>query len=222
MGSLLCECKECFPEKPNSQIIFSSKIKKSSINNNNNTNTNNNNNNISDLYTSHRNTMFENKIDDDKKNNIDEYENDDLAIIELINEMRKKPDEFRESMDRKNNINEEFEKIAEEEKEVSDLLYNENLIKEIRNIMYSNKNVDLYNIKNTIIKDNSGGSIDKFFYFENIVIKDEEVEENVWKFLENNREEIRNILQIYTNTSIVTVPYGNEQKKTYYFFYSFK
>ena len=51
--------------------------------------------------------------------------------------------------------------------------------------------------------------------------KNDSVEENVWKVLEENSDNVYDILKKYEEIIIVTIPISEQKIITYYFFYNF-
>jgi hypothetical protein len=209
MGDLLCFCKNLSGADPGNTNF--SKIK-------DNPNINKN---ESNLNTSHKNIPFENKIDDNQKNNINLYQKEDFETINKINNMRMSPEDYNRASNEKDNVNDIFEALGNENNNKVKLNYNTDLIKKIRNYIYSNQTFEQNSIKN-IICDVTKKSINKFYINENIDKKNEEVEKKIINLFENNDKDMKNILTDYSDIVIVTVPYGDNDKKTYYILYSLK
>ena len=257
MGELICiECKKCIGIENNNEIQMNG-INRSTNNNNNNLNSINKNesfrqtnvnenfdskiNNIdNNSYKDNNNDNYNNDINNNYNgNNInkdnneieDIYENADNDKLIFINKMISCPDDYqRTASERKNDINEHFEKRIEERDQnneyVNVMNTDKKLRKLVRDYFLDKKNNDKSNdekekdIEN-IIKKNTNKNINLKLFLQIICKKDVSVEENVWRVLEENPDKVYNILKSYEEIIIVTLPINDKNIITYYFFYNF-
>ena len=259
MGDIICiECKKCIGEE-NSNELRMSGINRSTNNNNNNlnslkknesfrqTNVNDNfdskiNNIDNNAYKDNNNDNYNNDINNNNNNNgnninkdnneiEDIYENADNDKLVLINNMISCPEDYqRTASERKNDINEHFEKRIDEREQYNEYVNvintDKNLRKLVRDYFLDKKNNDKSNdekekdIEN-IIKKNTNKNITLKLFLQIICEKDVNVEENVWRVLEENPDKVYNILKSYEEIIIVTLPINDKNIITYYFFYNF-
>ena len=190
---------------------------------------NNNDNYNNDINNNNNNNG--NNINKDNNEIEDIYENADNDKLVLINNMISCPEDYqRTASERKNDINEPFEKRIDEREQnneyVNVINTDKNLRKLVRDYFLDKKNNDKSNdekekdIEN-IIKKNTNKNITLKLFLQIICEKDVNVEENVWRVLEENPDKVYNILKSYEEIIIVTLPINDKNIITYYFFYNF-
>ena len=247
MGEICCsQCKNCLEEENKNQIITqcdepkknfrksklkNDSIKQSEIINNDNENFNTNYQNIENENQKNGNEKKGNEKKGNENNFKDNYEKADMDKLSLINKMISCTEDFqRDASERKNDIVNEFEKIIDEKENNNDYVKNLNMDKKLRNLVLNyfldKKNNDKQNnekendIENIIFQNNNQKITIKLF-LQMICDKNDSVEENVWKVLEENPDNVYDILKKYEEIIIVTIPISEQKIITYYFFYNF-
>ena len=202
----------------------------SKINNiDNNPYKDNNNDNYNNVINNNNNN--ENNINKDNNEIEDIYENADNDKLVLINNMISCPEDYqRTASERKNDINEHFEKRIDEREQYNEYVNvintDKKLRKLVRDYFLDKKNNDKSNdqkendIENIIAK-NTKKKITLKLFLQIICEKDVTVEENIWRVLEENPDKVYNILKSYEEIIIVTLPINDKNIITYYFFYNF-
>ena len=240
MGEIYTICCQNFKEENNHELKFymrenrefrksqileqKDSIKQTEINDNEEFNTNEN-----EYINENLNEKKKNKILNN--NFIDNYENADMDKLLFINKMISSPEDLqREASKRLNDINVYFEKRIEE-KENNDFVNVLNMDKNLRililNYFLDKKNNDKQNskkekdIENIISQNNKNKKITIKLFLQIICDINDSVEENVWKVLEENPNNVYDILKKYEEIVIVTIPLNEKKIITYYFFYNF-
>jgi len=237
MGEICCsQCKNCFEEENKNQIITQNNetkknIRKSKLKNDSIKQSEIIDNDNENFNTNYQNIENENQNQKNENNFTDNYENADMEKLSFINKMISCPEDFqRDASDRKNDIVNDFEKIIEEKQNKKDYVKNLNMDKKLRNLVLNyfldKKNNDKQNnekendIENIIFQNNNQKITIKLF-LQMICDINDTVEENVWKVLEENSDNVYDILKKYEEIIIVTIPISEQKIITYYFFYNF-
>ena len=230
-------CKNCIEEEKSNQIEIQPKknfrnLRKSKIlekNDSFNQKDINDNENFDTNYQNNYENEYDNGNKDEKKI---KYEKADMDKLCFINKMISCPDDYqRDASERKNDIVDHFEKRIEEREKNNEFVNVLNMDTNLRNLVLNylldKKNNDKQNsekekdIENIISQNNNNQKVTIKLFLQIICDITDSVEENVWKILEENPDNVYDILKKYEEIVIVTIPLNEKQIITYYFFYNF-